>query len=216
MDFADDVAYSVHDFEDAIVAGFVDLTVLADPAAEFELLKKISTWNQASHSIDDFGAALARLRQNQYWLNFFGESQADLGTLKNLTSSLIGSFVSRTTDAVVDASAVSSLARYGSQLAIPADVRAEIAVLKGLVSAFLMSHESRRPFYEWQRALLTELADELLATNGAHLEPVFRGYWAAAVDDASQHRVVVDQIASLTDQSALSLHNRLIGSRSKD
>jgi dGTPase len=93
-------------------------------------------------------------------------------------------------------------------------VRSEIAVLKGIVSAFLMSHESRRPFYEWQRALLIELADALLASNGSSLDSYFQVIWASASDDVAKHRVVVDQIACLTDQSALQLHHRLVGSKS--
>ena len=87
-------------------------------------------------------------------------------------------------------------------------------MLKGLVSAFLMSHDSRRPFYEWQRALLTELADALLAKNGAELDAYSTGAFNAAQGEAAKRRVIVDQVACLTDQSALTLHNRLVGGRS--
>jgi dGTPase len=85
-------------------------------------------------------------------------------------------------------------------------------VLKGLVSVFLMSHASRRPFYEWQRAILTELCDALLAANGAHLDHYSASAWLHAKGESEQRRVIVDQVASLTDQSALTLHNRLVGS----
>jgi dGTPase len=131
--------------------------------------------------------------------------------LKNLTSSFIGSLVSRTVDAIVDASPVESLARFGSVLAVPADVQAEISVLKGIVSAYLMSTEARRPFYEWQRGLLTELADALLSSNGANLDSYSAQAWSLASNDVEKHRVIVDQIACLTDQSALTLHHRLVG-----
>ena len=135
--------------------------------------------------------------------------------MKNLTSALIGSLVSRTVDAIMDASPAESLVRFGSILVIPAEVEAEISVLKGIVSAFLMSHESRRPFYEWQRNLLTELADALLASNGENLDAFNSLAWAKAIDDAQKHRVIVDQIACLTDQSALTLHHRLCRSSAK-
>ena len=36
--------------------------------------------------------------------------------------------------------------------------------------------------------------------------------WRAAVDDAARLRVVIDQVASLTDASALAVYERLVGS----
>ena len=215
MDFADDVAYSVHDFEDAIVSKFIDVKVLADKNNDTELLEKISSWNGGAISKDQLAQALERLRSNQYWLTEFDHSTIGLGTLKNLTSALIGSLVSRTVDAIIDTSPAQSLVRFGAILLIPSEVQAEISVLKGIVSAFLMSHESRRPFYEWQRGLLTELAEALLASNGENLDAFSTQAWSLARNDIQKHRVIVDQIACLTDQSALTLHHRLCSTISK-
>ncbi|MEO0067058.1 MAG: hypothetical protein RJB63_183 [Actinomycetota bacterium] len=212
MDFADDVAYSVHDFEDAIVSKFIDVRILADRSNDADLIDKISLWNGGAISKTALAEALERVRANSYWLTSFDHSPAGLGTLKNLTSALIGSLVSRTVDAIIDASPAESLARFGSILVIPFEVQAEISVLKGIVSAFLMSSEARRPFYEWQRGLLTELADALLASNGENLDGYSSQAWSLARDEAQRHRVIVDQIACLTDQSALTLHHRLVGS----
>jgi dGTPase len=92
-------------------------------------------------------------------------------------------------------------------------VRAEIAVLKGVVSAFLMNQEKRQPFYAWQRAILTELADALLASNGAHLDNYCKQEWELATTDQQKHRVIVDQVASLTDVSAINLHHLLVGKK---
>ena len=215
MDFADDVAYSVHDFEDAIVSKFIDVQALGDSANDEDLLEKISTWNGGAISRDELAQALGRLRSNEFWLNSFENSPASLGTLKNLTSSFIGSLVSRTVDSIIDNSPAESLARFGSTLAIPTAVQAEISVLKGIVSAYLMSTEARRPYYEWQRGLLTDLADALLASNGANLDSYSTAAWSLAKDEVQKHRVIVDQIACLTDQSALTLHHRLVGSTAK-
>lgn len=210
MDFADDVAYSVHDFEDAIVSGFVDLEVLNDPAAESEILKKVSEWNGAKHSSDELAAALGRLRATRYWLTNYQATNDIQGNLKNLTSELIGRFVSATISAVIDTSSAQSMARYGSTLSIPPHVSAEISILKGVVSAFLMTIESRQPFYEWQRGLLIELADAVLASNGENLDPYCTSAWKQAKNEAAQRRVVIDQVASLTDQSAITLYHRLV------
>ncbi len=212
MDFADDVAYSVHDFEDAIVGGFVDLSVLSDVRSGSELVAKIAEWSLGIYSEDELSDALDRLKAETYWLKHYDKSAEAQGTLKNLSSALIGRFVSQTIDAIVDASPSDSMARFGANIVVPVSVRQEIATLKGIVSAFLMSHESRRPFYEWQRALLAELADALLAANGQHLDAYSRAAWASAKTEAEHRRVIVDQVASLTDQSAINLHHRLVGS----
>ena len=77
------------------------------------------------------------------------------------------------------------------------------------VATFL--HESRREYYERQRELLTELANLLLAQNGESLDSYCRLAWANAKTDSDKHRVIVDQVACLTDQGAINLHKLLSG-----
>lgn len=210
MDFADDVAYSVHDFEDAIVNGFIKLPEVSSAAQREYLVGQIIAWSSEPLLPADVEAAMLRLMSNGYWLHDFDQSPQMRATLKNLTSSLIGSFVSRVTDATIQVNAAANLTRFSANVCETSDVATEIAVLKGLVSAFLMSHESRRPFYDWQRALLKELAAALLERQGAWLDPVHQAAWQSAEDFHQQKRVIVDQVASLTDQSALTLHDKLV------
>lgn len=211
MDFADDVAYSVHDFEDAVVSGYVDLAELAAKSNHDELFSKIQSWAGPELDVAQIEEAFSRLSSNVYWLNQYSSSLADQATLKNLTSYLIGSFVGRSTSHTLAANNAEHLVRYNGELAVPEDVRAEIAVLKGTVSVFLMTDEKRQPYYIWQREILTSLADALLSSNGKHLDPYCQAVWAEARTDAQKHRVIVDQVASLTDVSALNLHAELIG-----
>ena len=211
MDFADDVAYSVHDFEDAVVSGYVDLAELSSKNNHKELFEKIQSWAGPEILISDIELAFNRLSTNMYWLSEYSSSLADQATLKNLTSYLIGSFVGRSTSHTLAANSSEHVVRYNGSLSVPADVRTEIAVLKGTVSAFLMSDEKRQPYYAWQREVLTDLADALLAGNGKHLDHYCRAVWAKAKTDSEKHRVIVDQVASLTDVSALNLHAELIG-----
>jgi len=210
MDFADDVAYSVHDFEDAIVAGYVDLAVLADPASEHEILAKASQWSGGNFTTDVLSGALSRLRGLAYWPTSYSGTETDHGRLKNLTSALIGSFVARTTEKSYALNSSSSLSRYQSFLMVPDEVEAEIAVLKGIVAAFLMTHDSRQPYYEWQRAMLTELATALLQLNGKELDAYASEAWKEAITQEQKYRVIVDQVACLTDQSAIKMHYRLV------
>jgi dGTPase len=213
MDFADDVAYSVHDFEDAIVSGFIDLRQVADRGVRAGLIDKISIWNGGILDRGQLEEAFVSLEQNGYWLKSFSSSPSDLATLKNLSSSLIGSFVLASTDRTLESAHATEVTRYQSQLLVPIEVKAQISVLKGLVSAFLMSIDSRKGFYEYQRAILSELSDALLAANGKHLDSYGSWAWSRAVDEVDQRRVIVDQVACLTDQSAIKLHYDLVGSK---
>lgn len=210
MDFADDVAYSVHDFEDAVVSGYVNIAEINSANSTAGLLEKISEWNGSEISGAELEAALVRLRAHNYWLTSHSGSMSDQATLKNLTSALIGSFVRRTTDQTEQANASEHLVRYQGALVVPREVQSEIAVLKGIVSAYLMSDEKRQPYYQWQRAVLTELADALLRANGKHLDTYCLVAWQGATTLEQQHRVIVDQVASLTDVSALNLHHELV------
>jgi dGTPase len=64
-----------------------------------------------------------------------------------------------------------------------------------------------------QREVLTELVEALAGRAPAALEPALRPAWLAAADDAGRLRVVIDQVAGLTDLSAASWHARLTGRR---
>ena len=92
---------------------------------------------------------------------------------------------------------------------MPRETQAEIAVLKGIVAANVMKTNSRKPIYAEQRETLTELAEALLA-DPSQLDAGFSADWRAAGDDSARKRVVVDQVASLTDQSAITWHARLV------
>lgn len=209
MDFADDVAYSIHDFEDAIVEGLLDPRLINSVQSKEQLLEEVSKWAGGMHSAAELDEAFTALRENFYWLADFDSSAKALAQLKNLTSDLIGSFVSRTIDAVLANSASKTISRYGAAIIVPIAVRSEIAVLKGLVASQVMTLSERQPFYDNQRQLLIELADELLSRGETALDPLSQEAYRAAKDEAARKRVVVDAVASLTDPAAVALHQQL-------
>ena len=215
MDFSDDVAYSVHDFEDAVVEGFIKLEELKGSSQEQAIVKEIERWNGNRIASDDLAQALDRLQANQYWLESYSGTPREAGQLKNLTSSVIGSFVSRTTEATFESNADSKFARYAADVVVPLEVEAEIAIFKGLASYFLMSLDARVSYYEDQRTLLRELADVLLASDGKHLDGYSLQAWNNATTDAQKHRVIVDQIAVLSDAAAIKMHEVLVLKRDR-
>ena len=209
MDFADDVAYSIHDFEDSVVEGLLDPRVINDLGSKEQLLEEVSKWAGGMHSAAELEEAFSALRKNEYWLSDFDSSAKSLARLKNLTSDLIGSFVSRTIESVMAHSDRKTITRYGGSIIVPMEVRAEIAVLKGLVASQVMTLGERQPFYDNQRQLLIELAEELLSRGESALDPLSQEAFRNAQNPTARKRVVVDAVASLTDPAAVDLHQLL-------
>jgi len=206
MDFADDVAYSVHDFEDSIVEAFVHPGLISKVRSNDELIDEIGKWSEGLVSKPELEQALSSLQASSHWLEEFDGSPRHLADLKNLASDLIGSFVSRTTSAVLEESDGSVLSRFSAGVKVPIQVMSEIAVLKGIVASSVMTHNSRQPYYEDQRSLIVELSETLLSQNGNGLDSTATEAWKSAADDQAEKRVIVDYVASLTDPAAVALH----------
>lgn len=211
MDLSDDIAYSVHDFEDAVVNGYLDPARLSSPTEHEGLITAIQTWVGYDFARDELADALYRLARMPEWLDSFDGSRGALARLKNLMSDLIGRFARAATSATHDAYPGSVLTRYSAHVVVPRVIEAEMAVLKGIIGATVVSIEGRKQLYKEQRRVLTRLASALWNAGPDALEPVLRGDFHAATTEAGRKRVVVDQVASLTDQSALSWHARFVG-----
>lgn len=209
MDLSDDIAYSVHDLEDAVVSGYVLLPELEDRQNQEAILYTAVDWAGGSIPRDELEQAFDRLLASPFWVHDFDGSRRAQAGLKNLTSQLIGRFAHAATAATWEAFPLESLIRYRGEVVVPDGIRAEIAMLKGIVAGFVMSLDARRPVYEAQRALLVELADELWAAGPSELDAGFAADFAEAHDDDARRRVIVDQVASLTDQSAVAWHARI-------
>jgi dGTPase len=210
MDLSDDIAYSVHDFEDAVVNGYVNVAALGEKVDHDALVSSMYAWIGGEIDHDELVVAFDRLDRLDSWLSEWDGSRAAHGRLKNLTSQLIGRFAGAAVAATREAYAEPSLVRFGANVVVPRDVQAEIAVLKGIVAAFVMSRNTRLPIYVQQRELLVALAEVLIARAPDGLEPGFAADFVDATTDAGRKRAVLDQIASLTDQSALNWFDRLV------
>lgn len=209
MDLADDVAYSVHDFEDAVVSEFIDPEILTARSGHDSLIRAVSEWAGGSFSADELGAAYDRIAAQPTWLTRWNGSRQHQAQLKNFTSDMIGRFAQASIHDTLEAADGQPLARYGAGIVVPREVRAEIAVLKGIVAAFVMASGRRQPTYRRQRELLLELLETIWESGPSELEPAFAADFLAASSETGARRAVVDQVASLTDQSAIAWHKRL-------
>jgi dGTPase len=75
---------------------------------------------------------------------------------------------------------------------------------------YVMRARAAEDWYEQQRTILTELVAALCERAPGPLDAMFAPLWKAADDDAARLRVVVDQVASLTDHAAVTWHRTLV------
>jgi dGTPase len=210
MDLSDDVAYSVHDVEDGVVAGRIDLAALSDRGLRHEVWDTARGWYHPQATDDELDEAWRRLTEVPGWPDStYDGSRRRLGELKNLTSMLIGRFCGATTEATRGEHGGRPLRRYAADLVVPPATLLEIGVLKSIAAHLVMRAEDRRGVLEAQHQLLHELVAAVERRGPEVMEPMFRADHAAAGDDAARRRVVVDQVASLTDASAVAWHRHL-------
>ncbi|GAB2954066.1 deoxyguanosinetriphosphate triphosphohydrolase [Micromonospora polyrhachis] len=213
MDWADDVAYSVHDVEDGVHGGYVDLRPLLADADERAALCADVAAVYSPESAADLVEVLTDLLDDPALtpLTCYDGSHRAQVALKRTTSVLTGRFVAAAVTATQERSGTEPVRRYAADLVVPRWIRAQCALLKGIAWRYVMRRAGAERRYEQQRQLLTELVHVILAEAPATLDPVFAPLWRAAGDDSARLRVVVDQVASLTDPAAVSWHRRLAG-----
>ena len=206
MDWSDDVAYSVHDVEDGILSGRIDLAALGVPGERAALVDlAVRHFGGEAGALAGAADALLALPVVAAVRGFSAAaaSGADHVALKRLTSELVGRFVHAAVDATSAAHGDRPLLRYTADLVVPARAAAEVALLKAVALRYVMSDPGRLAMQARQRELLVELATALRDGAPDSLDPVFAAEWKAAADDEARLRVVLDQVAILTDQQAV-------------
>jgi dGTPase len=211
MDWADDVAYSVHDVEDGVHSGLVRLAEVSE--ADREALCAIAAElysplpPQELAPVLDRLLALPTLRDlGDYDGSYLAQTAA-----KRATSELTGRFAGAAIDSTRAAHGPQPLARYAADLVVPASVAAECALLKAIAMHYVMRRPGVAERQAGQRQLLTSLVDAVLDGAPTTLDRDLRPAWHDATSDADRLRVVVDQVAQLTDTSAETRHARLVG-----
>ncbi|MDV9172538.1 deoxyguanosinetriphosphate triphosphohydrolase [Streptomyces sp. W16] len=210
MDWSDDVAYSVHDVEDGLHAGHVDPNYLhAEPERQEVFKVAIGRYVSADTAPDELAEALDRLQNEPWWPHGYDGSAVAQARLKDATSQLIGRFCLAAETATRARYGTGRLTRYDAELVVPREARLECAVLKAVADRYVMQRAEQERIRADERIVVAELAEVLTTRAPDGLEPQFRAQFDEAPDDRARKRVIVDQIASLTDASARSLHAHL-------
>jgi dGTPase len=211
MDWADDVAYSVHDVEDGIHGGYLSLRPLIRSADERDALCADVAAVYSDEPSDALAASLAELLSEEVVgaVADYDGSYATQIALKRMTSVLTGRFVSSAVGATNSRYGAEPMRRYDADLIVPRTVRNQCALLKGMALRYVMRARGD-DWYDRQRQILIELVEALSERAPERLDPLFAPMWKAAGDDAARLRVVIDQVASLTDPAAVEWHRTLV------
>ena len=210
MDIADDIAYSVHDIEDAIYGQhFSPLALDSEP--EFKEVVKLAATEYAPEiDEDNLNKALNSLIKQSWWVKSFTATQVDMAALKNMTSHLIGKFTEEIEQATKAGNKAENFTRYNANLIVPLDTKAQIAVLKAVVNLFVMQRKGAAENYAKEQDLILNIV-EGLQNNPQKLDPQFKHQFDNAESSKEAKRAVIDQVASLTDSSARRLAQEFVG-----
>jgi dGTPase len=209
MDWADDVAYSVHDLEDGFVAGLITFKNLNSLTERTVVSQTTATMYVGEDvSVAELTEVLDALLALDVWPTSYDGGPETVAALKNATSELIGRFCISAQDATL-AAHPRPLARYAADLIVPRQQRLECALLKGITAHYVMTRAGVIAAQARERELLAELAFAVERGAPGTLDPLLRPAWYTAQTDTARRRVVIDQIASLTDTSAIAWHHRL-------
>ena len=210
MDIADDIAYSVHDIEDAIYGQhFSPLALDSEP--EFKEVVKLAATEYATEiDEDNLNKALNSLIKQSWWVKSFTATQVDMAALKNMTSHLIGKFTEEIEQATKAGNKAENFTRYNANLIVPLETKAQIAVLKAVVNLFVMQRKGAAENYAKEQDLILNIV-EGLQNNPQKLDPQFKHQFDNAGSSKEAKRAVIDQVASLTDSSARRLAQEFVG-----
>lgn len=224
MDWADDIAYSVHDVEDFFKANLIPLDRLSESDSEqtafFERAKghiKIIEADRKRRLHGDEQAALFTRFQEVIAPLFPGErfegTRRQRAVLRAFTSALIGRYV----DAIRLRQPTDADPRA---ITIDPEIEQEVNLLKELTWVYVIRNPALATQQWGQKRLIRWLFDTFREATEAKEPNVFplstrdqllKLRAEGLDDDSSRTRLVVDLIASMTEGQALEMYQKLSG-----
>lgn len=217
MDYADDIAYSIHDLDDFYRAGLVPLHTLATDGDEFESF--VRRWKQGprgitSEQIDEYrNSFLDQLRLMPVEEQYQGTTR-QRARMRSFSSAKIGEYVNAVALRESDA---------GEVLTVPDYVQFEMRFFQRLVWDYVITNPRLATQQHGERRIIRTLFEVYIEAvwkrNRGMVPPRFQGELEELKEqgDSAQKphpletRVAVDIVASFTDDQAVSMYRRLMG-----
>ncbi|ACV10980.1 deoxyguanosinetriphosphate triphosphohydrolase [Halorhabdus utahensis DSM 12940] len=231
MDWADDIAYAIHDMSDFYKAGLIPLEQLIRDSSEREVFVKAfgekydtpKNWDPEKfleENILKTGEIAASGGENPFKSSFSNKPE-NRGTLNFMTSELIRRYLglNKDTEVFVDPS-------INGGLYITESLKHEIKLLKFLTEYYVFQDPTLVAQQRGQRKIIEELFTTLYKASekGAEYNEIIpepfcsmlnQDVYEADLDDSTSKetraRIVADLIASLSESQAVDLYQRVSG-----
>lgn len=221
MDFADDLAYSVHDFDDFYRAGLIPLEMLLpvrDRNGELgdteEYKRVVGSWvtagkvseQEANGSRGSLHRLLDLLRSDSRYEGTFVQR----AERRTSTATLIGEYVAE--------AALDEGADPGKRLRISPDRARALSFLRWLLWYYVINHPRLATQQHGQKTIIELLFRKYFgAIQGKEFDlipPMFRDLAQNVGGEKATARLAADIVASFTDSQAETMYRRLIGVQS--
>jgi dGTPase len=219
MDWADDVAYSVHDLEDFHRCGAIPWRrILAGDRSEPVVERAKKHW--LDHPLDADGRLREALRRLDGFLSGFSAvvdeiyegSVTQRQQLRTMTSRLIARYMK-----AIELVEPSGFQADMSRVAIGAEEGDEVRILKQITRDYVISTPALIAQQKGQAAIINNLFETFMQDSQGENYPSYlpvrlRYLWKIdGQETVLAPRFAADCIASLTEHEAVGLHSRLTG-----
>ena len=221
MDWADEIAYAVHDLEDSIHADYIGAsTFYAQSQDDHRIVHIIESVREkfktcainVSEVYQKLNACILRENPSFQKLGAPDSHKLQKSNRKRLTSYLIGRYIKATSRIERGELTKETISpRYIYDIYIPVKYQVEVALINSLIREFVIDSPQVRTLEEKGKYIIGSLFSKFTEKDNAKflLPDDWKGYLPANPSQKDKARVVSDYLSGMTDDYAQRLYSKL-------